>query len=146
MTKSYVYLPNARFPDQRAQMEKIEEEGVCPFCAENLARFHDVETLKTGKYWLVTYNQYPRENTKLHLLIIYIPHAENLSQIDPEAGPELIEFLAWIEKEFNIEGGAFFLRFGDPAYSSASVIHLHIQFVVPDRTKPNFEPVRFKVG
>jgi hypothetical protein len=79
MTKSYVYLPSARFSEQRKQMEEIEKEGVCPFCTENLARIHNGEVLRTGKYWLVTYNQYPRENTKLHLLIIYIPRRKSLA-------------------------------------------------------------------
>jgi dihydrofolate reductase len=144
--KIFVDLKHARFDDQRQVMEQIIKDGLCPFCMENLFKYHKKKVLKNGKYWLLTYIQWPRDNTRVHLLAIYKPHAEKLSEIKPIAGKELLEFLAWAEKKFKVKGGAFAIRFGDSDYSAASVKHIHAQFIVPDVEKEGFEPVRFKVG
>ena len=143
---SFVDLTHARFDDQREVMKQIIRDGVCPFFPENLRRYHKQVIHSEGDYWILTDIQWPRENTRIHLLAIYRQHAESLSDISPEAGRELIQFLQWAEKHFGMKGGAFFLRFGDTSYSGATVKHLHVQLVVPDKEKPDFQPVRFKVG
>jgi diadenosine tetraphosphate (Ap4A) HIT family hydrolase len=144
--KEYVDLRFARFDDQKKVMEKIIEEGHCPFCGDNLFKYHKKEILKDGKYWILTYIQWPREHTRVHLLAIYKPHAESLSDLDSESGLELFEYMKWAEKKFGVKGGAFALRFGDTSYSGGSVRHLHVQFMVPDIDSKDYEPVRFKVG
>lgn len=144
--KNFVDVNHARYDDQKAVLEKINRDGLCPFCTENLFRYHHEEILKEGKFWILTYNQWPRENTKVHLLAIYKSHVEALSQMDPESGHELLEYLSWAEKKFNVLGGAFAIRFGETTYSGATVKHIHAQFMVPDKDKPNNEPVRFKIG
>jgi ATP adenylyltransferase len=142
----YVKLENARYEDQRAVMEQIAASGKCPFCAEQRPSQLIMEILQEGRFWILTYNQWPRENTKVHLLFVYKDHVENMQDMDPQAGVELLEMLAWSEKKFQIVGGIFFMRFGDPEYSGATVNHLHAQLIVPAKDKPGFEPVRFKVG
>jgi len=144
--KVYVDLAHARTPDQLAVMSRITAEGVCPFCPENLAKYHHKEIIREGKFWVLTLTQWPKSNTRIHLLAIYKFHAETLSEMNPQAGVELFELLTWAEAFFKVIGGMFFLRFGESSYSGASVKHLHVQFVVPDMGKPDFEPVRFKVG
>ncbi len=145
-SKEFVDLRFARFDDQRAVMEQIIKDGGCPFCPENLSKYHKQEILKVGKYWILTYNQWPRENTKHHLLAIYKPHAEKLSDISAEAGKEFFELMVWAEVKFKVKGGAFAVRFGDSTYSAATVKHIHAQFMVPDIGKKGYEPVRFKIG
>lgn len=145
-TPQFVDMDNARLDEQRAEMEKIIAAGHCPFCAENLHLYHKAKNLKEGKYWLVTYNQWPYENTKMQLLAIYRMHAERLQDIDPAAGEELLRFFAEIEKEYQIPGGGLAMRFGDTNYSAGTVKHIHAQFIWPDIEKPDFQPVRFKIG
>ncbi len=145
-TSPFVDLDNARLDEQRNVMKKIMAEGHCPFCAENLTRYHKQPILRDGKYWSLTYNQWPHANTKLNLLIIYKAHAENLSQLDPRSGNELLEILTWAATEFKVPGGGVGIRFGNTDYSAGSVNHIHAQFFVPDRENPEFEPVRFKIG
>lgn len=142
----FVDLGNARHDEQRQVMRQIIDADHCPFCAENLTKYHQQPIIKETKYWLLTYNQWPHANTKLNLLLIYKPHAEKLCQLDAAAGGELIELVAWAEKHFQIPGGGWAMRFGDTRYSAGTVRHLHAQLLVPDLDKPGFEPVRFKIG
>lgn len=141
-----VDLDNARYDDQRQLMETIIKDNVCPFCAENLEKYHKQPVLKKGKYWFITKNQWPYENTKLHLLAVLHEHAEKLADVPAEAGAELLEIMKWAEKEYRIPGGGFSMRFGDTNYSAGSVAHLHAQLVVPDWEDENFDPVKIKIG
>ena len=146
MKKQFVDLDNARKDDQKQVMKDIIAAGHCPFCQDNLKKYHKQEILKDGKYWILTFNQWPYDHTKLHLLLILKQHAEKLSQLDPEAGKEMIEFLAWVEQKYQVPGGGICLRFGDTNYSAGTVKHLHVQFIVPKIENQNFEPVKFKIG
>ncbi len=143
---TFVDIDNARLDEQKQVMEKIVAEGHCPFCLENLTKYHKKPLLKDGKYWIVTENQWPYENVKLQLLAIYKTHAENITELDPAAGEELLRFFSEIIQENNIPGGGFAMRFGDTDYSAGTVKHMHAQFIWPDIDKPGFQPVRFKIG
>lgn len=146
MKQNFVDLDNARKDDQKQVMQNIISAGHCPFCMENLKKYHKQEILKDGKYWILTFNQWPYDFTKLHLLLILKEHAENLSDLDPKAGQEMIKFLAWAEKKFDVKGGGIGFRFGDTNYSAGTVKHLHAQFIVPDIDDPTFQPVKIKIG
>ncbi|OGC76121.1 hypothetical protein A2619_02060 [candidate division WWE3 bacterium RIFOXYD1_FULL_39_9] len=139
-------MGNARFDDQKAVMQKILESGDCPFCPENLAKYHHGKVLREGNSWILTFNQWPREHAKYHLLLILKEHAVSLAELSQEASNEFFDHMRWAERRFMVRGGLLFMRFGETEYSGASVNHLHAQFIVPDKEAPNFEPVRFKVG
>jgi ATP adenylyltransferase len=141
-----VDLHNAREEDQRKIMEEILAAGHCPFCQENLDKYHMEPTIKDGKYWFITSNQWPYKNTKVHLLAISKRHFENLYEIRPEESAELLSLLGEMQKKYNAPGGAFAMRFGETKYSAGTVRHIHAQFIIPDADKPDFEPVRFKIG
>ena len=144
--KAVVDLDNYREEEQLAVMQEIAESGECPFCMENFAKHRVEEPLFDGKYWLLTYNRWPYENTKLHLLAIYKEHAEHLLDVAPEAGAELIEVFQWAIRHFDVPGGGFVMRFGDTNYSAGSVHHLHAQFIQPDIESETYAPVRVKLG
>jgi diadenosine tetraphosphate (Ap4A) HIT family hydrolase len=127
-------------------MKKIVERGHCPFCAENLKLYHKIPNELEGEFWIVTKNQWPYEHTKFHYLAILKRHAELLSQLTYEEGAELIQLFGKLEKKLDVPGGGFAMRFGDTNYSSGTVKHLHAQFIIPDIDKPDFQPVRFKIG
>ncbi len=141
-----VDIDNARVPEQRAEMEAIMREGNCPFCPEHLSEHHKDPILRETKYWILTPNQWPYDHTKLHLLAIYKRHAVELSEVEPDAGKELLELMQWAAAEYHVPGGAFAMRFGDTNYSAGSVNHIHAQLVQPDITAPDYQPVRIKVG
>lgn len=144
--REFVDLDNARVTEQRQVMEQIIKDDNCPFCEAHLRKYHKEPILKEGKFWILTKNQWPYEHTKLHILAISKKHAEKLEELDPEAGRELFEFFQWTEKEYQVPGGGFAMRFGDTDYSAGTVNHLHAQFIEPDLADSSYEPVRFKIG
>jgi len=146
MSKAFVDDGNTRLAEQRAAHERIRGRGHCPFCPKNLPLEHKKPILLTGNFWVVTENQYPYLNTKLHLLFILKRHAETLGELAPEEGAELFKLLSWAENKFNIPGGGIGMRFGKTDFSGGSVLHLHAQLVVPDLDAEGYAPTFFTIG
>ena len=145
---NFIDLDNAREDEQKKVMREIRDADHCPFCQANLEKYHKHPILKQTKYWLLTNNQWPYKNTSLHLLAIYKEHATNLSELAPESGQDLLELLQWVEKEFQVKGGGWAMRFGDTDHSAGTVAHIHAQFLVPDIDAEDFSqnPVKIKIG
>jgi diadenosine tetraphosphate (Ap4A) HIT family hydrolase len=140
-------LDNAREAEQIEEMKKILETGECPFCFDNFQNHtKNQEVIKEGKFWFLVHNRWPYKHTKVHLMAIYKTHAEDLSELDHDSGNELIELMQWSQKQFNVPGGGFSMRFGDTNYSAGTVQHLHVQFIQPDINDPDYQSVRVKIG
>jgi len=146
MKNKHVDLDNVREDEQREIMKKIIEADHCPFCMENLRKYHTPPTIKETKNWLLTTNKWPYKNTKHHLLAILKTHKENLTELTSEEGAELISLMGFAQEYTRAPGGGFAMRFGDTDYSAGTVSHLHAQFIVPDINTPDFKPTRFKIG
>lgn len=131
MSKDYINVGNSRTEDQRKVMEEIAERGHCPFCPENLSLSHKKPILRDGAHWILTENQWPYQNTRVHLMAIAKRHVADISELDPEAGRELLEMFQWAQREYGIRGGGFSMRFGDTRLSGGTVNHLHAQLVCP---------------
>jgi len=147
--ESFVVLEHARHDDQLSIMKKIQKEGFCPFCSENADKAELMPVMKDGKYWHIRENRWPYKNTRVHLLLIHRHHTEELSDLEPAAWQELGELLKWLEKKYQVRGGALGMRFGDPQVNGGSVKHIHAQFIVgniTNKSDPNYQPVRFRVG
>jgi len=142
----FVNLSNARYDEQRHIMEDIVENQECPFCPENLAKYHKKAIVKRGKFWVLTYNQWPYKYTDVHLLAIATYHAEELSDLKKGAFDELQELMMWAEKRYNIKTGGLAMRFGNVSSNGATVDHLHVHLIVPSKDKPADEKVRFKIS
>lgn len=138
-----------RREDQRLVMEKIEKEGHCPFCIENLSKYHKKAILKEGQFWLLTDNQWPYEKVKHQMLAIYKTHIEHIKEIDPNAGKELFEMFGEYSIKRNMEGGGIAIRFGSSIHGNfgSSVLHIHAHLVEPDLANLNEDEAwRFKFG
>lgn len=148
--KKFVQKENTRKEDQKKVYEKIENEGHCPFCEENFLTYHKLPIIKTGKYWILTQNQWPYEKVKNQLLAVYKKHIEHIKEMDPEAGKELIELFAEESEKRNIPGGGIAIRFGsDPENGTygSSVLHLHAHLIEPDlESLEETETWKFKFG
>lgn len=141
----HVNIRSARTAEQKAIMEQIVKDGVCPFCIKHLRKYHSQPILKEGVYWILTENAFPYEDTRVHLMFIYKRH---LTRLPTRAEPlqELTRFIAWAEKKYSIRGGSLLCRFGETKYNGASVDHLHLHLIVGDVDNPEHKPVRVKVG
>jgi len=145
----FINLGAVRRDDQRVVMEEIKDQGHCPFCRENLDKYHKSPILKEGEYWLLTENQWPYEKVKQQLLAIYKTHIEHVTEIAPEAGSELIAMFAEEAEKRKIEGGGVAIRFGSSPNGNygSSVLHIHAHLIEPDLEKlGETEAWRFKFG
>ena len=138
---------NARTDEQKQLMAQIEADGVCPFCKENFTKYHPKPILKETEYWFVTENMSPYEGTSIHLLFVYKPeHTNLLSDIPKDAASDLFSLLSWASEHFSLEGGSFFMRFGNMEWNGSSVEHLHAQLIVGRQKDDSAEALRVKLG
>ncbi len=146
--QGYLDFNHARTPEQISLMKKIVEDGVCPFCKEFFTKYHPKPILKETKWWYVSENMSPYEGTSLHLIFVYKEHAVMPSEISPEASKELFKLISWAEKENELEGGSFFVRFGKSEMTGGSVDHFHVQLIVGNAkgTDKKYDKLKVKLG
>lgn len=146
----FIQMSAVRREDQLKVMEEIKKQGHCPFCRENLDKYHKNPILKEGKFWILTDNQWPYEKIKHQMLAIYKTHIEHINEIDPEAGKELFEIFKEETKKRKISGGGIAIRFGsNPEHGNygSSVLHIHAHLIEPDLEKlSESEAWKFKFG
>ncbi len=146
-TKTFLRHENSRTPEQKALMQKIEEDGVCPFCAEHFRNYHPKPIIKETGSWFLTENISPYTGTKQHFLFVYKPaHISFPHEMTKESRIELFDLVEFITQEYKLAGGSLFMRFGDTRYNGSSVEHLHAQLVVGTEEGPDAEALRVKLG
>lgn len=143
---SFIHPKNVRTADQAEIMDQIAEDGVCPFCPENLSRYHKEPIHEEGTYWILTENQWPYEGAKIHLFAIAKNHIELIEELSPEASAELFELFKRGAKKFGIVGGTVAMRFGPTIQYASSVKHLHAHFIEPDVQNPDHPGIKFPVS
>ena len=140
MKKNFVNLKNAKRPNDKEKnyekvIDKIKKEGVCPFCLENLPKYHKNPIIKENSDWIATKNMYPYENTRLHFLFIHKKHISSIEELGAEEWMSLKKIILSIRKDFKVKGGSLFVRFGN-SNTGATVTHLHFHLVVSNDESP----------
>lgn len=147
MDKEHVNVENSkRDADYSELLKKIKEEGVCPFCPDNLQKFHPNPILKESKHWKVTENAFPYDGTKHQFLLIHKKHIEFFKEISDEGWVELRQLIKWLEDNYEFQAGSLLLRFGHTKKTGASVQHIHAQIIHSDPDNSNYEPVVTRIG
>ncbi|MBI4086813.1 HIT domain-containing protein [Candidatus Kaiserbacteria bacterium] len=138
---------NARTEEQKKLMAQIEQDGVCPFCAEHFKKYHPKPIIKETDSWFLTTNMSPYEGTTYHFLFVYKKaHVISPSEITPESRADLFDLINWTVEKYDIKGGSFFMRFGDHHYTGGSVEHLHTHLIVGDTDESSQDAIRVKLG
>ena len=119
-------------------ISQIAKDGVCPFCSDNLKKYHK-NPLEEKKYWWVTDNMYPYQPTKHHRLIIHKEHITHLKELSGEAWTELLAIIKDETKTRSLNGGTLLLRFGDTRFTGASVSHLHANIIQSDPDDSSYD-------
>ena len=129
-------------------MEELTKMDACLFCPKYLKPYHDNQIEKTGKYWVITKNDYPYDGTVHHYLIIYKKHIEHIKDVSRAGFSELADHLKWLSKKDKLPAGGLAIRFGDSDYTGASVAHLHAQLLVGDKvnSKNKNKVLNFPIG
>lgn len=143
---SFVNVSGSRTPEQFEVLKDIHQRGVCPFCLENLKKYHKKPIIISGKYWLATKNQWPYKNTKYHFLFIHKKHIESIDELKPVETQELFKIATQLNKKFKIKSGGLCMRFGHLGENGATVRHLHAHLISVKNNLKEDEHVRFKVG
>lgn len=131
----YINLSNIRGEEQKKVMEEINSNGHCPFCTENLPKYHKKPIIKEGMFWILTENQWPYEKIINQLLAIHKTHIEHISELEPGAGEELMQMFVEETKKRSIPGGGIAIRFGtnlDKGNYGSTVSHIHAHLIEPD--------------
>lgn len=148
MTKQFVNNENTkhRGEDPYADViRNIGNEGVCPFCPDNLEKYHKEPILESGEFWVATPNMYPYAGANHHLLLIHREHIEDIAEVTLEAWEELRFVIAAMSKRLSIHGASLLMRYGETKHTGASVAHLHAQLISGSGEK-DAPPVLTRVG
>ena len=150
MSKYICKKHGSRTPEQSATMEKIEKDGVCPFCVDFCSgqkpRYHTKPIIKETKWWVLTENFHPYEGSSYHFLLVCKHHTATLDELKTAEIGDAFKLFRWAEKEYKIPGGALLLRFGDPEHTGASVQHLHFQLITGDSRENGGAPILTSLG
>jgi diadenosine tetraphosphate (Ap4A) HIT family hydrolase len=149
MTQQFVNTKNVEnHPDDKynSVITNIQKDGVCPFCPDQLKKYHKNPILEETENWLVTNNMYPYKNSKHHILLIHKKHIENVRELGVEEWKELYEIFARAIERSKIPGGTLFMRFGNTRFTGASVSHLHAHLVSSDPDNPEYTALLTRIG
>lgn len=136
-----------RDPKQINKMKYLVKEGICAFCPEHFAKYHDNAIEVETDHWIVSKNDYPYDNTSLHLLFVSKEHVSTLKELSKVARFNLTETVILIEEKFKLFSFSLAMRVGDSRYNGGSVDHLHAHLIVGDFTDPkNHKKVKFKMS
>lgn len=151
MNENFVNLNNSLRPNDRSEkysnhIKQIKDDGVCPFCAEHLKKYHKNPIFKETNSWLATNNMFPYEGAKFHILFIHKKHIDNIKEITPTGWSELQEIISEVIDELKIKGGTTFIRFGDTKFTGATITHLHAHLISSDPEQKDKPPILTRVG
>ncbi|PIR97738.1 MAG: hypothetical protein COT89_03110 [Candidatus Colwellbacteria bacterium CG10_big_fil_rev_8_21_14_0_10_42_22] len=148
MSKSrFINKSHVRTGNQSEIMDEIEKEGVCPFCEENLERFHGKPVVEETQYWSLLEAKWPYSHARAHLLLVASRHMEDISELEPEEWKDMLELAQWASNQYKIAGGALALRFGDSNLTGATVHHLHAHLIEPEADEDGkAKLVNFPIG
>ena len=136
---------NHRTPEQLAEMQRLEEAGICLFCPDSFRKEGTQRILWEGAHWTITPNAYPYKGTTLHLLLLPHEHIEDLADLSDPAQTELFTALRWARSHYTLTYYGLGVRNGDCHHTGGTIRHLHAHLLVGDPT-PQAPPVRFRMS
>ena len=131
--------------EYRGVIEAIAQEGMCPFCPSNF-KYHKNPILKGTGSWFITRSSWPYKNSAHHFLIMTTRHKEQFKELSTDDWQKIVSLVNWAVKKFKLKGGGMAMRFGDTAYTGATVCHLHVHLIVPELKNGRARTVMFPIG
>lgn len=133
-----IYPPNAREQKQLDIMIEKDLKGEDPLDPNIIEQ----EILFTTKYWYISENRFPYEGVEHQFLIAANDPIYNLEDMPLEMWNELQQIWLTLVNEYNMEGGAFCFRYGNPAKSGATLKRIHAHLIMPQDEKKT----KFSIG
>ena len=129
---SLYFLDNARSKDQYDEMVRLEAEGVCIFCPEHVEAPGGKEVFLENRLWWLMKNDYPYPGTLQHMLLVPKDHVASLTEISEASQRAYWDILQKTAKKYGSEYFVLASRNGNPRGTGATIVHLHMQFIVAD--------------
>jgi diadenosine tetraphosphate (Ap4A) HIT family hydrolase len=140
-----LYNPdNARLPEQRAEMERLEAAGVCLFC--ELVRTPRGDGWFRTESWVASANEFPYRGARLHYLLAPTRHVVDLLELDDDVLADFWVALRRLSAEHDLRFYGLGARCGDCRYTGGTIAHVHVHVIVGDVDDPAHEPVRLKLS
>jgi ATP adenylyltransferase len=144
---SFYCMENHRTPEQLAEMQRLEADGVCLFCPEGLrwqASRGRHEILFETPDWTVSPNDFPYPGAQLHLLLVPRQHVRDVLDLDADARAGFWTALGWVRERYDLTYYGLGMRNGDCQYTGATVRHVHAHVLVGDPGVAQTTPVRMR--
>ncbi|MGW1715786.1 HIT family protein [Streptomyces sp. NPDC002156] len=141
------YFGNCRTAEQRAEMERLDHEGICLFCPDVIRKHEKQQILWETAHWMATPNEFPYAGTQLHLLLIPKEHATDLLDLSAEARADFWEVLASTKDRYGLDHYGLGVRNGDCRYTGGTIRHLHVHVLTGQgevAADEQFTPVRMR--
>ena len=135
---------NARVPEQRAEMERLEADGVCLFC-DAVRTPRKPGSFRT-RWWVASANEFPYRGTRLHYLLAPTEHVVDLLELPDHVLADFWVALRRLSAEHDLGFYGLGARCGDCRYTGGTIAHVHVHVVVGDVEDPAHEPVRLKLS
>jgi ATP adenylyltransferase len=135
---------NHRTPEQLAEMERLEADGLCLFCADGLRTVARQKILFQTPHWIVTPNEFPYPGSRLHLMLVPHRHVGDILDLDAEAQAGFWTALGWVRDRYELTYYGLGMRNGDCRYTGATVRHVHAHVLVGDPAVAATTPVRMR--
>lgn len=105
--------------------------GKCVFCNPLDKRNRVVEETV---HWRMWENPFAMNHTGRHLVLAPKRHVADPWLISHDDFADMYDLFWYAVNKYQIQGGAFAMRFGPPEWNVGSVLHLHANIIVPDQT------------
>jgi len=133
----FVNIKNAKGRGEYVSMlQKIIDAGIDPFDPDYIMRNHPHPILKRGKHWFITKSAHPYPGSLHHFMVISSTYVELLEELPIDAAIELQKIIAEINKDYDIQGGGYWMRYGDSDLTGATVKRLHGHIIAADPNGP----------
>lgn len=135
---SYIYPPNSREQQQLDIMIDRVNKNEDPLDPNIIGQ----EIIFKTKYWYISENMFPYEGAEHQFLIAANDPIYTFENMNLEMWAELQQIWLTLINKYNMKGGAFCFRYGDPAKSGATLKRLHAHLIMPQEEKKT----KFSIG
>jgi ATP adenylyltransferase len=138
-------ISNAKSTEQARDMKDLAAANACLFCPEGL-NLKGKRVFHRGEHWYVTPNDFPYKGTAVHVMIVPTRHVLSFEELLPTEILELPAMLSWVNQEFGIKGASMFARYGETAFTGATIHHFHLHITQGVAKSETTEPLFALIG
>ena len=124
-----ITLSRARWFKQFKGMIQSYRSGACLFC-DPLGPKNKVIHEALG--WRMWVNPIPEKHSARHLVMAPVEHISPEDEIVVDDFTAIGELFSWAKQEFKFKGGGLLMRFGSTWFNAGTILHLHVNIIVPD--------------